>query len=230
MIYIIVIICICATTRYICMYLCMREYLTISSVTFLYCRGREKLGVARVSKAYEFYETVKEHLLFQPQMYTNKAKNPFEATNYVLYYFAADENDAEGKECDFVLDRSAMWDNTAVDGSSKCYEFVGLDNIKLKTRHLPCPCENCCVELRFDMCLNIDIVGAFTEYAMREISIEAPEYLQRPIGVKGNTIKFFQAFLKRHNVRFAKSLSRPKLIDLIESRLGEYLLPVPEDC
>ena len=53
----------------------------------------------------------------------NKAKPPFEATNDLLYYFAADDSDAEGKNCDFVLDRSEMWDNTQVDGCSSSYNI-----------------------------------------------------------------------------------------------------------
>ena len=73
---------------------------------------REKLGTERVSNAYEFYEAVSKHLVLTEKSYASKPKPPFEATNYLLYYFAANEQDAVGKTCHFVLDRTRMWDTT----------------------------------------------------------------------------------------------------------------------
>jgi hypothetical protein len=82
-------------------------------------RKLERLGAVRVSTAYEFFCAVKDHVEHTEQAYMSRAKPPCEATNYMLFYFASDENDAAGKEhVAAVLDRETMWDCTAAVGSS----------------------------------------------------------------------------------------------------------------
>ena len=56
-------------------------------------RTREKLGIVRVSTAYQFFEAVEEHLVFKGDSYGNKAKPPFEATGepesllFAMFFF-----------------------------------------------------------------------------------------------------------------------------------------------
>ena len=90
-----------------------------------------------MSNAYEFYKAVQEHVKLIEKSYVNKPKAPFEATNYILYYFAANAQDVEGKTCDAVLDRAQMWDTTQVPGCFSAYDFVGLPGCKLSMRILP---------------------------------------------------------------------------------------------
>lgn len=168
---------------------------------------------------------MKEHLIFQEKAYLNKAKPPFEATNYILYYFAADNIDAVGKNCNFVLDRSEMWDNTQVSGCSSAYEFVGLPECKLNMRMLPCPCL-ACGDWNYDQCSNRTIVSAFKEIKVSEVVTNSPEYLQLPLETnKLYTARLLKAFLKRHNKRVPGSLKKCDLIRLITLELNEYLIP-----
>ena len=189
-------------------------------------RGREKYGTVRVSTAYEFYEAVKEHLLFREKAYMNNSKPVFEATNYILYYFAADAKDADGKTHDYVLDRSKMWENTHVNGCSNAYEFVGLPSGKLNMRELPCPCGFCFAE-HHALCSNLEIVPQFKEFTMREVITDAPEYLQLPLEDKKEySVRVLKAFAKRYNLRVPGSIKKDDLIALILRQLTEYLLPV----
>jgi hypothetical protein len=56
-------------------------------------RTREKLGVVRVSTAYQFFEAVEDHLVFKGSSYEKKAKPPFEATGepiswlFTMFFF-----------------------------------------------------------------------------------------------------------------------------------------------
>lgn len=82
-------------------------------LSHIYCRlfeyrKREMLGKLRVSNAYEFYCGVRDHCTWKEKDWEKKPKPPFEATNYILYYFAANAQDAVGKDCDFVLDRKSV--------------------------------------------------------------------------------------------------------------------------
>lgn len=197
---------------------------THAYVTYIY-RNREKLGVVRVSTAYEFYQAVKDHLVFKEKAFLCKPKAPFEATNYILYYFAANEQDAEGKICDYVLDRSKMWDNSEVPGCKKAFEFIGLPFSKLKMRDLPCPCAFCCREL-YDRCTNRLIVSNFSELQMRRVAFETPEYLHLPLeGNRLYTVGYLKAFMRRHDKRVPGSIKKDDLIQLIMTSLGDYLLP-----
>jgi hypothetical protein len=154
-----------------------------------------------------------------------KAKAPFEATNYMLFYFAANAEDAAGKECDYVLNRSEMWDNTAVAGSSTSYEFVGLALSKLKMRALPCPCENCFNNMHAE-CTNRYIVSAFKEFTVSEIVTNCPDHLQLPLeNNKLYTNRLLKAFMKKYNKRVPGSILKPALIQLIKEELSDYLLP-----
>lgn len=177
----------------------------------------------RVSTAYEFYKAVKDHVVLREQSYMHVAKRPFEANNYILYYVAANEIDAEGKEYDILLDRSQMWDNTGTPGSSSSYEFVGLQNIKLHMRALPCPCYNCvCGE--YNACANFHIVGRFDEIAIKEIITQGTEYISLPL--ESHTVRVLKAFVKHHKGRVPGIINKPTLIRLINDTLVEYVLPM----
>ena len=140
-----------------------------------------------------FFQAVKDHLIFKPQAYNmNKAKPPFEATDYLLFYFAADEMDAQDKVCDFVLNRSGMWDCTAVSGSSASYEFMGMPRSEIAMRTLPCPCEFCFAG-RYTMCTNRDIVSTYNNTTVSLRVVEAPELMQMPLG-SNYTISVLKAF------------------------------------
>lgn len=180
-------------------------------------------GVARVSTAYEFYQAVREHCILKEKNWENKPKPPFEATNYILYYFAANAVDAEGKECDYVLDRTTMWDNTEVRGCASAYDFVGMPGSALTLRELPCPCSYCCTG-RYEHCTNMCVVGEFRGIAMSAVEYDCPEFLQLPL--TGYTIKFMKAFMRKHEVRIpARVTKKNDIIQLMMQTLGDYMLP-----
>jgi hypothetical protein len=180
------------------------------------------LGLVRVSTAYEFYEAVRQHLIFVEQTYTNKAKPPFEATNYMLFYFAADAEDAEGKHCDYVMDRTQMWDCTKLPGSSTSYDFVGMPRSLVKMRTLPCPCGFCCAGA-YDYCTNIDIVNVFVDRPMRQIHVACPERLQEPLN--NYTVTVLKAFMREHGKRIPGGAGKPALIALVTAQLPDYIDP-----
>ena len=121
-----------------------------------------------------------------------------------------------------------MWDCTDVSGCSKSFEFIGLPLSTLKMRALPCPCAFCCREL-YDSCTNRTIVSNFSEFQMREIAFDAPEYLQLPLeGNRVYSVKYLKAFMKRHNKRVPGNITKHNLIQLVMTSLGDYLLPAVE--
>lgn len=184
-------------------------------------RTREKLGVVRVSTAYQFFEAVEEHLVFEPQKYTSKAKPPFEATGYKLYYYAANEADEAGKErISFTLNRSDMWNCTVLHGSSNAYEFVGLprnvDNKnQIAMRWLPCPCKPC-FEGDYNSCKNSNIVGDMEADEMKVIlTAECPDRLDVPL--TDYTVLVLKAFIVLHKEKLPKKQTKPELIRYISS-------------
>jgi hypothetical protein len=66
-------------------------------VPFIF-RVRERYGTVRVSTAFQFFEAVDEHLVFQSQDYSTREKASLEATGYQIHYYAANEKDEAGKE------------------------------------------------------------------------------------------------------------------------------------
>lgn len=185
------------------------------------------MGTVRVSTAYEFFQAVKEHLVFEPKAYMNRAKPTFEATDYMLLYYAADANDAVGKACNFTLNRSEMWNPSVLKGSSTKYEFIGLASSKIAMRSLPCPCQQCFAGT-YAMCTNIDIVSTFLEKTMTITVIEAPEYLELPLAPNRDYSKpLLRAFLQLHDVRLGGVMSRLAMIDLIHLQLSDYLIAAP---
>jgi hypothetical protein len=79
---------------------------------------KEKFGVVRVSTAFEFYMALYHHLTFDVKFDTMKAKfekKQMAATRYLLFYMAASEKEAFGKDSNHVhmiLDRTKMWNCT----------------------------------------------------------------------------------------------------------------------
>ena len=123
-----------------------------------------------------------------------KSKKPlFEATSYLTFYAAANEEDAAGKECDFILDRKEMWNCTMVNGSKSSYEFSALAEVQngeynnvINIRYLPCPCAYCNDrgEEAYDanLCSNRDIVGAKTRSSILFKSpVIVPEIMNEPL-------------------------------------------------
>lgn len=198
--------------------------LTINIRHRIVCRLREKLGSKRVSKAYEFYDTVKEDLKLPDRCYFSKPKPPFEATKYMLYYFAANELDAAGRQCDYVLDRSQMWNSTSIPGCRSAYDFVGITGSRVNMRVLPCACAYCCGG-RYAQCSNVDIVGRFVDYRLS--LVECPDYLQLPLeGNRAYTAAVLKVFLRAHNVRVPSTVTRKAdIIRLVMQNCGDYLLP-----
>ena len=192
----------------------------------MYCRLREKLATVRVSTAYEFYEAVRDNLTFERSEYAKRAKPPFEATAYILFYFAASVDDAQGKEHHCVLNRNEMWDCTAVDGSSTAYEFAGKADSIISIRTLPCPC-SCCQADDPTQCTNVNIVSTFRDSPIALVDNEAPEYLQLPLI---QTVATLKAFLRRHNVRCNVGRNRAYYVQLVHDMLPAYLLPVIDNA
>lgn len=178
-----------------------------------------------MSTAYEFYVAVKDNLVFKERAYMTQAKAPFEATNYMLYYFASNENNAEGKTCDYVMDRSKMWDCSAVSGCSGAYDFVGISGSSVLMRSLPCPCGSCCSE-RYDHCTNTAIVSRFEVKHIRQIVVECPDFLQLPLeGNRLYTNSLLKAFMRKYDMRVPGAADKRRLIQLVTEQLGAYLLP-----
>jgi hypothetical protein len=193
-------------------------------------RVREKYGTVRVSTAYQFFEAVEEHLIFVHQDYTNREKPPFEATNYLLYYYAANEADEIGKErISYTLDRKEMWNCTAAKGTMNTYEFVGLPpttggDFEILMRDLPCPCDSCLTG-SYAECSNSHIVGAMENCPMKEIPpIDVPALLTAPINT--NTIPFLKAFIKQYKDKLPKVQSKTALIKFITDELSEYIIMI----
>lgn len=140
-----------------------------------------------MSTAYEFFQAIQENLIFVAGVYEKRAKPTFEATGYQQYYYAADETDEIGKTMvTATLDRSLMWNCSAVKGTNTCYEFIGLPRCAdekhwMATRKLPCPC--CAfVCYNYNACTQRDIVGPVTEHTMNEIrTVECPNRLTAPL-------------------------------------------------
>ena len=119
-------------------------------------RLREIFGVVRVSTAFEVYMALYNHLKLDKYFETIKEKykkSPMAATNYELYFVAADHADALGKPLEHVhiiLDRTKMWNASALPGSSYVYEVAGVTHEKqndktgasynICMKFLPCPC------------------------------------------------------------------------------------------
>ena len=183
------------------------------------------LGKLRVSNAYEFYCGVRDHCTWKEKDWEKNPKPPFEATNYILYYFAANAQDAVGKDCDFVLDRTEMWDNTQVPGCSSAYDFVGMPGSTLCMRALPCACAFCCAN-RYEQCTNRFYVGSFREVALSVVEINCPEFLQLPLETNRLcTINVLKAFMRRHQKAIpARVTRRDDIIRLVMQELRDYLL------
>lgn len=201
---------------------------------------KERLGVLRVSTAFEFYMAVKEHLMFNktfPSIGEKYRKGQFEATRYELYYVASSVEDAEHKPADdvhMVLDRSKMWDSNAAETSSRCHEFVGFggagDNLAL--RFLPCPCEHCCMPGahmgNYASCINKHIVGDVRTVRIDEKYGEASlDMLQEPL--TQYTVAALKLFLKSKINKLPRMLRVRKqdYIIIIRIHLSELISPAP---
>jgi hypothetical protein len=137
--------------------------------------------------------------------------------------FAANATDAWGKEenCIAILDRTQMWNCTAVKGSSSSFEFVGLRDSKISMRSLPCPCQSC-FDNNFDACTNL----AFTEEKVTQeltlVEIVCPQFLTMPLDTITNPV--LEAFLKMHGVKLPKSKKKSELIKTIMDTLEQYVI------
>ena len=182
----------------------------------------ERLGCVRVTTAYEFFCAVKDNLDFIEHAHMNRSKPPFEATNYMLFYYASDEKDAEGKEfCTAVLDRSEMWDCSAVKGSSTCYEFAGRAETSIETRHLPCPCEYCSSHSDDMECTNAHVVGNKTLHAMTLVEYDDSEYIKMPLD--NHTIRDLMHFIRSHKIPLPRDKKKANLIACIADNLAEFI-------
>jgi hypothetical protein len=183
-----------------------------------------------VSTAYQFYEAVKKFLKFIAKTYSNdKAKPPFEATGYELFYVASDEQDEQGKtDVAMTLDMSTKWDCTPLPGCSTCYEFIGMqatvDNRnQIGMRTLPCPCEFCLC-LSFELCVNKHIVEDMGFFEMSEVEfINSPNELEQPLASK-YTVADLKAFILHHDLKLPKDCRKPALIEFINGQLAQFII------
>lgn len=117
-------------------------------------RDLEKCSRVRCSTAYEFYRALVDNMPPVEDWRTKtikqmKDKKQMTATKNIFIYAASDEDDAKQvKEGDMniVLDRSKMWNCSAVTGCQSHYEFRnvhGNDNANLIMSKWACPCANC---------------------------------------------------------------------------------------
>lgn len=200
-------------------------------VYLAYYRLREQYGTVRVSTAYQFYLAVKQHLELDETSYAQKEKPIFAATSYKLYYVAADAVDAIGKEDDvaLILDREKMWDCSLVQGSSRCYEFIGQPEgddgkLRITKRYLPCPCCHC---LAFDHehCRNPDIVLTTTTSVIKVKEIEeCPDILDVPLEqYKNDLLKSFIKMYHANNKCPSELLTKALLINYITRHFSEFV-------
>jgi hypothetical protein len=152
----------------------------------------------------------------------SKAKLPFEATGYLLYYFAAHAADAVGKEqwCAAIVDRTTKWHCTPVNGSHGSYEFGGLTGNSIAMRYLPCPCQSC-FNNNPGACTNLTFTDKAVTIAMRLIEIDCPDTLQLPLSKY--TILILTSFLRLYEIKLPKDKKKPSLIATITEKLGQYI-------
>ena len=133
-----------------------------------------------------------------------------------------------------TLDRRQMWNCSVVNGSSSCYEFLGMqkgeDNeYRLRKRFLPCPCVNCFHE-NYDQCSNQHIVGLFQEHTIKKIvEPECPDMLTPPLSdYKRDVLK---AFIQLYHDKVPSGVtSKPQLIQCISAHLAVYVNHPAQDA
>lgn len=197
-------------------------------------RMREQLGVVRVSTAYEFFEAVEKHVIFNPRNYYSRAKGPYEATSYDVLYVAANEDDEKGKlRVSATLDRTQMWNCTELKGCKDCHEFVGLESIEetnvhsILMRKMPCPCQHCYMGF-YNECVNIDVVGTMgTHQMIKKDAVDCPEFLTAPLDNYKNGV--LKAFIIQHAGNFPKGLKvrKAEMLRYIALHQAEYVVDVP---
>jgi hypothetical protein len=173
---------------------------------------------------------VKLLLKLAPRTYRNKAKSPFEATRYEVYYVAANAADEQGKlDVALTLDRTTAWNCSKLHGSSTHYEFIGMPptfagKYQIAMRYLPCPCEKCS-NYEFERCLNRDIVGDMDLQEMYEIApVLCADVLTEPLTQYNKDV--LQQFIKNNVERGTgpkAGSNKPILIEFIERELSELV-------
>ena len=192
---------------------------------------REQYGTVRVSTAYGFYEAVVKHMIFHPQTYQQRAKQPFEATGYKTYYVAANDADEIGKEgIYFTLNRREMWNCSTLKGSKSKYEFVGLPltptyGNQISMRFLPCPCEQC-HQSNYVACSNRHIVENMATLEMNPIEgVNCPDFLDVPLDAN-YTNAVLTEFIKLHSDNHKvppHCTNKASLIRYITTNLGQFV-------
>ena len=171
----------------------------------------------RVSNAYEFYSAVKKYCTLEEKSYLFNKKEPFEASSYMLFYVAANAEDAVGKEHIFTLDRANdMWDCKAVAGSSSSYEFAGGAESTISLRYLPCPCL-ACRESNFVECTNQDVVGRYEGQTVTLAETVSHNELIEPLETYKNAE--LVEFMRRHRVRAPQTKNKTAYIEAIRTDL-----------
>ena len=180
-----------------------------------------------MSTAYQFFVAAKKVVTLTPKLWLNKAKPPFEATRYQLYYVAANEADEQGKtDVWLTLDRTQMWNCNTLYGSKSCYEFIGImptfdGKNQVAMRFLPCPCEHC-VAFAFEMCLNRDIVENMTfEIMTLKAEVEEEEILAQPLNQY--VVAVLKKFITSHHSKLPRRQTKPFLIQHILDNLREFV-------
>jgi hypothetical protein len=203
--------------------------------SFLF-RNQERCGNTRTTTAYEFYQAALEHCQFEVVKYRNLYEKPtFEATDYLTWYAASDENDAKDKDCAYVLNRqSCKWYCSDLAGSSTKYEFTCLTakddgdyNSSIYMRSLPCSCKSC-VSCLFDKCTNKDIAGERSLNHIRRLAED--EYLteitEEGLDSKVYTIKQLVFYITEHRIPY-ESKNRNK--DVYSAMIRKHLRSLDPD-
>ena len=195
---------------------------------YVLIRTAERNGTVRVSTAYGFFNSTKDILKLVPKHYEKKAKPSFEATSIMTLYVAASTDDEEGKlDVALTLDRTKMWDSNVVNGSSSCYEFIGMvpqleGKTSIAMRYLPCPCEYC-VDCRFEFCSNRDIVGTPTFHEMKlKPPVECMEELVEPL--TQYTVAILKLFIKNQGSKLPKCQNKLSLINYISQTFSNFVI------
>ena len=188
--------------------------------------GRERLGVLRVSTAYEFYQALQQYLVLKEQAYMDREKPTFEASNYLLFYVAAGDEDAVDKECIFALNRMNKWDCTGVTNTNLCYEFMGLQESCIALRHLPCPCQHCAT-FDYGCCDNKEVVGEMTMQEVYYKEVDCPDVLVEPLTSYANAVLL--AFMQANGVKIPTHKIKTEYIAALRGKVPHLILNNADD-
>jgi hypothetical protein len=138
-----------------------------------------------------------------------------------------------------ILDRTKMWNASALPGSSNVYEVAGVthekQNEKTGARYniwmkfLPCPCAQCFLDQNNALCKNVNIVGEKQyQCIVKKEFDDIPDELFEPL--LQYTAAVLKGFIDKNGVKIPSKTKKNKteFVDLIRKNLSNFVKIVPE--